>query len=225
MIFFSYTYRTEDNKENTFEVSLFAELFNEMLMRDSGFKLYKAICVSAEKSSVENLDKSKNADDAEKKSEDTKSEDTNEKKTEVEKTKTKVLTKDRDLLLACSYFDLGHCGYFETKDLEDILTTMNLSLSRAQIKKLVTKVTNGKDFHKKIVKLKTLLYDYCVFTIFLTLTLQAKINKSIIDNLPINLKMKNWSMKQKSTMRIWAKASRLSCQIPILKAKAMHQHI
>merc|ERR1711935_917773 len=28
-------YRTEDNKENTFEVSLFAELFNEMLMRDS----------------------------------------------------------------------------------------------------------------------------------------------------------------------------------------------
>ena len=55
------------------------------------------------------------------------------------------MTKDRDLLLACSYFDLGHCGYFETKDLEDILTTMNLSLSRAQIKKLVTKVTNGKD--------------------------------------------------------------------------------
>merc|ERR1719410_1460609 len=139
-------YRTEDNKENTFEVSLFAELFNEMLMRDSGFKLYKAICVSAEKS-VETLDKSKN-DENEKKSEEAKESDekkTEEKKTEVEKPKTKVLTKDRDLLLACSYFDLGHCGYFETKDLEDILTTMNLSLSRAQIKKLVTKVTNGKD--------------------------------------------------------------------------------
>merc|ERR1712158_75292 len=84
-------YRTEDNKESTFEVSLFAELFNEMLMRDSGF------------------------------------------------------TMDKALLLACSYFDLGHCGYFETKDLEDILTTMNLNLSRAQIKKLVTKVTSGKD--------------------------------------------------------------------------------
>ena len=55
------------------------------------------------------------------------------------------VTKDRDLLLACSYFDLGHCGYFETKDLEDILTTINLNLSRAQIKKLVSKVTSGKD--------------------------------------------------------------------------------
>merc|ERR1712228_614047 len=33
-------YRTEDNKEGTFEVSLFAELFNEMFIRDSAFKLY-----------------------------------------------------------------------------------------------------------------------------------------------------------------------------------------
>ena len=59
--------------------------------------------------------------------------------------KVKIVTKDRDLLLACSYFDLGHCGYFETKDLEDILTTINLNLSRAQIKKLVKEVTSGKD--------------------------------------------------------------------------------
>ena len=57
-------YRSEDNKEGTFEVgilrfspklvgiinvryqvSLFAELFNEMLIRDSAFKLYSAIQV------------------------------------------------------------------------------------------------------------------------------------------------------------------------------------
>ena len=108
-------YRTEDNKESTFEVSLFAELFNEMLMRDSGFKLYKVL--------VENMDKTetKKPEEAPKDSEDAK----------------KVMkTVDRDLLLSCSYFDLGHCGYFETKDLEDILTCMNLNLSRAQIKKL-----------------------------------------------------------------------------------------
>ena len=37
-------YRTEDNKEGTFEVSLFAELFNEMMMRDSGYQIYRAIC-------------------------------------------------------------------------------------------------------------------------------------------------------------------------------------
>merc|ERR1711976_738472 len=80
-------YRTEDNKENTFEVSLFAELFNEMLMRDSGFKLYKAICVSAEKVLASNT--------AEYSS-------TEQKKSEtIEKTEKKVVTKDRDLLLAC----------------------------------------------------------------------------------------------------------------------------
>ena len=53
----------------------------------------------------------------------------------------KLVTVNRDLLMACSYFDLGHCGYFETKDLEDMLFTMNLNLSRAQIKKLVSKVS------------------------------------------------------------------------------------
>ena len=37
-------YRTGDNKEGTFEVSLFAELFNEMIMRDSGYHIYRAIC-------------------------------------------------------------------------------------------------------------------------------------------------------------------------------------
>lgn len=34
-------YRPEDTKEHFFEVSLFAELFNEMLMRDFGFNIYK----------------------------------------------------------------------------------------------------------------------------------------------------------------------------------------
>lgn len=36
-------YRPEDTKEHSFEVSLFAELFNEMLTRDFGFKIFKAI--------------------------------------------------------------------------------------------------------------------------------------------------------------------------------------
>lgn len=36
-------YRPEDSKEHSFEVSLFAELFNEMLMRDFGFNIYKAL--------------------------------------------------------------------------------------------------------------------------------------------------------------------------------------
>lgn len=36
-------YHPEDTKEHSFEVSLFAELFNEMLTRDFGFNIYKAI--------------------------------------------------------------------------------------------------------------------------------------------------------------------------------------
>merc|ERR1711878_146199 len=42
-------YRTEDNKEGTFEVSLFAELFNEMMTRDSAFKIYEALTNAPEK--------------------------------------------------------------------------------------------------------------------------------------------------------------------------------
>lgn len=36
-------YRPEDTKEHSFEVSLFAELFNEMLIRDFGYNIYKAL--------------------------------------------------------------------------------------------------------------------------------------------------------------------------------------
>lgn len=42
-------YRPEDNKEHSFEVSLFAELFNELLMRDFGFQIFKALCAAPEK--------------------------------------------------------------------------------------------------------------------------------------------------------------------------------
>ena len=45
-------YRPEDNKEHTFEVSLFAELFNEMLMRDFGFEIYKHLARMPEKSTA-----------------------------------------------------------------------------------------------------------------------------------------------------------------------------
>lgn len=85
-------YRTEDNKESTFEVSLFAELFNEMLMRDSGFKLYKALVNASEKPSVEQNDKNKDTSNSEA-SEETKNEENSEDTTE--KSKKKVITKDK----------------------------------------------------------------------------------------------------------------------------------
>merc|ERR1712203_138750 len=69
-------YRSEDNKEGTFEVSLFAELFNEMLIRDSSFKLYSAIQAAPERPKEEKKEKK---DDKEKKEEKEKEEKKEEK--------------------------------------------------------------------------------------------------------------------------------------------------
>lgn len=50
-------YRPEDSKEHSFEVSLFAELFNEMLTRDFGFNIYKALHMLPAKKDEEKKDK------------------------------------------------------------------------------------------------------------------------------------------------------------------------
>lgn len=150
-------YRTEDNKEGTFEVSLFAELFNEMFIRDSAFKLYKAIYNAPEKPKEKKEDKKEetDGDKAEATTSDNKDEESKEEgkeepkpaeekrepSVEITEEKEKVMiTKDKDLLLGCSYFDLSHCGYIESKDIEDILFPLELDLSRAEIKKLAAKL-------------------------------------------------------------------------------------
>jgi hypothetical protein len=141
-----YFFRTDDNKEGTFEVSLFAELFNEMLMRDSAFLIYRALANIPEKPPKEKKkekeeekkkekeeekkekeeDKKENGDkeeegekgEEEKEKEERKKREEERKKRreeEEEEEKKEMVTKDSDLLLGCSYFDLSHCGYFETK--------------------------------------------------------------------------------------------------------------
>lgn len=42
-------------------------------------------------------------------------------------------TVNPSLLLAFSYFDQNHCGYLTDKDTEDIIHTLGLKLSRAQV--------------------------------------------------------------------------------------------
>lgn len=58
-------------------------------------------------------------------------EDTRKKKKEDEKKKT----TNPGLLLAFSYFDQNHCGYLLDRDTEDIIHTLGLKLSRAQVSK------------------------------------------------------------------------------------------
>ncbi|XP_030806780.1 cell division cycle and apoptosis regulator protein 1 isoform X3 [Geospiza fortis] len=212
-------YRLEDNKEHSFEVSLFAELFNEMLQRDFGVRIYKALISLPEREDKKDKkskkderkekkeekddetddpkpkrrksgdDKDKKEERDEKKREDKRKDDSKEEEEteednnqeeydpmeaeeaedededrdeeemnkredrkegnkhckeraskDKEKDKTQMVTVNRDLLMAFVYFDQSHCGYLLEKDMEEILYTLGLHLSRAQVKKLLNKV-------------------------------------------------------------------------------------
>ena len=165
------------------QVSLFAELFNEMLMRDFGFAIYKALMAApvrkdAEKDNKKSKDKDgekkkdkeeKEKDDSSKKDEkkessdepsgkkrkvedekerdrDGRKESSSSKRDEREKDeehsdedagkrkeKLKYITDKPDLLMAFVYFDQSHTGYLMDKDVEEILYTLGLHLSRAQV--------------------------------------------------------------------------------------------
>ncbi|XP_043452435.1 cell division cycle and apoptosis regulator protein 1 isoform X4 [Leopardus geoffroyi] len=225
-------YRLEDNKEHSFEVSLFAELFNEMLQRDFGVRIYKSLLSLPEKEDKKEKEKKSKKDERKDKKEDRddetdepkpkrrksgddkdKKEDRDERKKEdkrkddskdddeteednnqdeydpmeaeeaedeeddrdeeeinkrddkrdvnryckerpskdKEKEKTQMITINRDLLMAFVYFDQSHCGYLLEKDLEEILYTLGLHLSRAQVKKLLNKVVLREScFYRKL---------------------------------------------------------------------------
>lgn len=218
-------YRIEDNKEHSFEVSLFAELFNEMLQRDFGVRIYKELLALPERDEKkekknkkeEKKEKKDDEDDEpktkrrkssdekvrseerdERKKEDRKREDyrddeemdddnqedyepigaeeddgdyedrddddddssTKDKRDdkrdskyskewpkEKEKEKKLMITVNKDLLMAFVYFDQSHCGYLLEKDLEEIIYTLGLHLSRAQVKKLFSKVLLKESCH------------------------------------------------------------------------------
>ncbi|MGH0116938.1 UNVERIFIED_CONTAM: hypothetical protein FKN15_026632 [Acipenser sinensis] len=242
-------YRLEDNKEHSFEVSLFAELFNEMLQRDFGYRIYKALAAiplkdekkekkekakkEAEKNDCdkkeaakkeeaikevkeekeqdneepaakkikipdekeekkekekeekreeskedeENEEGSSNTnpdeydpmeaeeaedDDEEEKEEEMSDKDKKDEKKEdrkskersskdKEKEKKQMTTYNKDLLMAFVYFDQSHCGYLLEKDLEEIMYTLGLHLSRAQVKKLLNKTAVREScFYRKL---------------------------------------------------------------------------
>ncbi|XP_075217714.1 cell division cycle and apoptosis regulator protein 1-like isoform X2 [Lycorma delicatula] len=197
-------YRQEDTKEHSFEVSLFAELFNEMLMRDFGFRIYRALVEAPEKPKEEKEEKDRDKKEKEKdkksdsredkkdrrdkddkrdeKRDDKRDEkkddkrdrrsveyddddddydDDDDRKDKKDKDKDKdkrdngrkkrdrikMVTEDPYLLLSFVYFDQTHCGYIFDKDVEELLFTLGLNLSRAQVKKLVQKVVTRDSLH------------------------------------------------------------------------------
>ncbi|XP_013879868.1 cell division cycle and apoptosis regulator protein 1 isoform X2 [Austrofundulus limnaeus] len=206
-------YRMEDNKEHSFEVSLFAELFNEMLQRDFGYRIYKALAAlpakdekkekkvkkesekkESEKREVKDKEeegeepatKKTKEDEDEKRKEDSRDDEENEdessttnaeeydpmeaedadddeddgddddsndrdrkdrrddhrsskERSSKDKEKKQMVTHNRELLMAFVYFDQCHCGYLQERDLEIIMYTLGLHLSRSQVKKLLNK--------------------------------------------------------------------------------------
>lgn len=93
-------YRPEDTKEHMFEVSIFAELFNEMLTRDFGFNIFKALNFFPQ---IKAKEDSKTNDDDKKKesSEQRDSVDASDKKetkieSETDDKKKKTLAEDSD---------------------------------------------------------------------------------------------------------------------------------
>ena len=53
--------------------------------------------------------------------------------TEKKKDKKKLFTRFPSLLLSFTYFDQNHTGYLLDKDIEEIIHTIGLQLSRAQV--------------------------------------------------------------------------------------------
>ncbi|XP_055525517.1 cell division cycle and apoptosis regulator protein 1-like isoform X2 [Wyeomyia smithii] len=194
-------YRPEDSKEHSFEVSIFAELFNEMLTRDFGFNIYKALHVIPlkknddskkehicdEKNSSEDIingneeknnEKSTDGElrlkndnekersleqerDLRKRSRFDSTNDEDCRRKERAKDRVSYYTADRELLLSFVYFDISHCGYIFDKDIEDLLYTLGLNLSRSQVRRIAAKaLTRDMLYYRKLTdKAKELVVD------------------------------------------------------------------
>lgn len=63
------------------------------------------------------------------------------------------MTHNKELLMAFVYFDQSHCGYLLERDVEEILYTLGLHLSRAQVSVRLAHVTGVSK--KKLEKVKS----------------------------------------------------------------------
>lgn len=196
-------YRPEDNKEHSFEVSLFAEAFGQMLVRDNAFKIFKALAsfvevedkeekAAAERKAAEKTEETgKNQETEKPSSADAIEKDADAAKEAPKETETKDATKSagqnsaskkdakskrrshspssiRDekklvkpndplLLQSFLYFDQNFSGYVASKDLDDILLSLGLRLTRSQIQKLTKKVISRDVLHYR--KLTDVIYS------------------------------------------------------------------
>ncbi|XP_026755499.2 cell division cycle and apoptosis regulator protein 1-like [Galleria mellonella] len=162
-------YRVTDNKEHSFELFVFAELFNEMLMRDFGFYIYKTLYTLPEKTDeskegsekpTDKKDDKKNENDKKEEKKDDKRDDKRDSERRDSRRRDRCeshsddersssprrrgrgveLPPDPYLLLSLVYFDTGRGGTISKKDLQNLFMSLGLALSRSQIRSLLEKV-------------------------------------------------------------------------------------
>lgn len=164
-------YRQDDNKEASFEVFLFAEALKEALDRSNAFVVYHTISTALDREAEKKrrnealaeackdeevliLDEEAGEGGPEKKVENKEKE---EKGTGAEKlsksptnaaanidlrTNFKALVHDFDTFMAFVHFDSNICGYLIDRDLEDIIHSIGLDLSRGEVQRLVKKLAS-----------------------------------------------------------------------------------
>lgn len=159
-------YRHDDNKENQFEVSLFAEAFKEMIERNAAFTIYETLANCGDrdaekkrrdearekpvepkepKEPAETTEKAaegeEKKDEKEEKRDEKKDEKREEKREKVERIDLKSVVANRTVYEAFSLFDSNLCGYLTEKDIEEILYNGEFGISRGQIQKLAKKLS------------------------------------------------------------------------------------
>lgn len=60
-----------------------------------------------------------------------------------EKKKQQMVTVDRSALLAFVYYDTTHCNYINDKELEDMVYTLGLRLSRSQVLRMLNRLVSS----------------------------------------------------------------------------------
>ncbi|VDK47955.1 unnamed protein product [Anisakis simplex] len=158
-------YRIDDCKEHTFELAIMVECITEMLDRSHAFGVYKSISCALDKDAEKKrrneakiveflfglmkLCAAEVDDKSNDKSEEQKKKD--EEKREEERKKAlgeprKAIVVNRSAFSAFCYFDRNLCGYLIEKDVEEILLSIGLNVSRAHVQKLLKKLSS----HEKI---------------------------------------------------------------------------
>lgn len=151
-------YRLDDSKEASFEVFVFVESVREVFDRIYGFNIYKTLEsihdpeTFASKRKEALVEALKAAEESEKSEENVDS----EKKKEInfaEMDETDLLSRFRtlvnnvDLFSSFAYYDKNSTGYLQDRDLEDILLSIGVRLSRGDIARILKRALKSDRFN------------------------------------------------------------------------------